>query len=498
MKHFTQEDLRQLVGGLTPVTVGPALPLGTAQSSRPLSSLGAALAEKSDDDLLRLAKALETISSDVPRGIGSILENDGTPASDYWLGVVWATRGEFGEAGKEIAREWSMRSSRYGDGTGFEKAWSDYDPHHKNPIGIGSVYALAKAQGCTATPTAAAPSSATRFRLLGRADILALPPSTWLVKGVLPDTGLAAIFGPSGSGKTFLGFDLGVAITLGRSWFGHRVAEVPVTYVMLEGAGGAQKRLQAWELENGAQVPPTFRMLIQSFHLMSDAEVDELAAVLPKGGVVIIDTLNRAAPTADENSSVDMGKILEGMKRLQELTQGLVIVVHHTGKDALRGLRGHSSLHATLDAAIEVLRDGDARSWRLAKERDGGDIAGFSFSLKVQDLGQDADGDPITSCAIGPAASTLFTPKVPSGKDQKSALAVVRQALAASPHMGLCQTSPQTPCLKVEDAVPLVVATLAKLEPKRRSNRARTLIGDLTEGGFLKSGIDQSGEGWLW
>lgn len=447
-------------------------------------------------EVAKLKAALACLSPDVPRGIGQVLDGSGQPASDYWLGVIWAIASLSWACGEALARDWSKPSPRY-TGQGFDTDWNAYNPQHPNPVGIGSVYALAKAQGWTPTTTPLAPPSATRYQLLGRADILALPAQSWRVKYVLPETGLAAMFGPSGSGKSFLGFDLGVAIALGRSWFGHRVAVASVTYVMLESQGGVQKRLQAWEAHNGVQVPPNFHLVVQPFHLMSDAQVDELAAVLPKGGVVIIDTLNRAAPTADENSSVDMGKILEGMSRVQELTQGLVIVVHHTGKDTSKGLRGHSSLHAALDAAIEVTRDGDARSWKLAKSKDGEDGVGFPFSLKVHDLGPDADGDSITSCAIGPAAS-LFTPKPPSGAVQKVALAALRQALAASPLKGMCQTSPQTPCFKVEDAVQVLAGTLAATPPNKRTNRARTLITGLTSGGYLQSGVDNSGEGWLW
>jgi hypothetical protein len=446
-------------------------------------------------EVAKLKSALACLSPDVPRGIGQVLDSTSQPVADYWLGVIWAIRGLTWACGEALARDWSQPSPRY-TGQGFDTDWNACNPQHPNPVGIGSVYALAKAQGWT-PPTTPLASPVTRYQLLSRTAVLALPPSTWRVKRVLPDTGLAAFFGPSGSGKSFLGFDLGVSIALGRSWFGHRVGQAPVTYVVLEGASGIQKRLKAWEAESGAQVPPDFLMVVQPFHLMSDAEVDGLGAVLPKGGVVIIDTLNRAAPTADENSSADMGKILEAMKRLQEVTQGLVIVVHHTGKDTSKGLRGHSSLHAALDAAIEVARDGDARSWKLAKSKDGEDGAGFSFSLKVHNLGQDADGDPITSCAIGPAAS-LFTPKPPSGAVQKVALAALRQALAASPLKGMCQTSPQTPCLKVEDAVQVLAATLAEKPPNKRTNIARALIGSLTRGGFLQSGVDQSDEGWLW
>ena len=39
---------------------------------------------------------------------------------------------------------------------------------------------------------------------------------------------------------------------------------------------------------------------------------------------------------------------------LQATLGGLVLAIHHSGKDAGRGLRGHSSLHAALDAVIEV------------------------------------------------------------------------------------------------------------------------------------------------
>ena len=49
---------------------------------------------------------------------------------------------------------------------------------------------------------------------------------------------------------------------------------------------------------------------------------------------------NRSAPDADENSSKDMGLIIDGMKKSQRIVK-VVICVHHTGKDVSKGLRGH-------------------------------------------------------------------------------------------------------------------------------------------------------------
>ena len=88
-----------------------------------------------------VSAALAQISSDVPRGNGSI---DLDRCEDYWLGVVWAIAGLDLPEGKEIAREWSAQSSLYTD-EGFEKAWDEFDPSHPKPIGIGSVLKLAGA-----------------------------------------------------------------------------------------------------------------------------------------------------------------------------------------------------------------------------------------------------------------------------------------------------------------------------------------------------------------
>ena len=82
-----------------------------------------------------------------------------------------------------------------------------------------------------------------------------------------------------------------------------------------------------------------------------------------------IDTLNQAAPGMDENSSEAMGEAIAAIKSIQAELGGLAMLVHHTGKDAARGLRGHSSLHAALDAAIEVRRDDGRREWKKYKTK---------------------------------------------------------------------------------------------------------------------------------
>lgn len=243
-----------------------------------------------------------------------------------------------------------------------------------------------------------------RFQLMTAGDLLRLPPVQWIVKGVLPLSGLAVLYGPSGSGKSFLVLDLLACVVDGREWFGRKVRPVPVTYCALEGEAGLSQRMQAYQRKHGVTAGAGMRFLTTAFDLLTDDDVAGLAAAIGSagvgGGVVVLDTLNRAAPGTDENSSQDMGRIIAACKQLQGLVGGLVVLVHHTGKDAAKGLRGHSSLFAALDAAVEVTRSEDRREWKVAKSKDGRDGDAEPFRLEQVTLGEDADGEPVTSCVV--------------------------------------------------------------------------------------------------
>ena len=155
----------------------------------------------------------------------------------------------------------------------------------------------------------------------------------------------------------------------------------------------------------------------------------DLAAVVPARGVLFLDTLNRAAPLADENSSRDMGAILEAVKALRAATDGLVVLVHHTGKDSAKGLRGHSSLFAAMDAAVEVSRNDDRREWRVAKSKDGADGISHPFRLAVVELGTDEHGDPVTSCVVeaDQTAQAVAAIQLPRGGNQKLVMDALRR-----------------------------------------------------------------------
>jgi putative DNA primase/helicase len=345
--------------------------------------------------------------------------------------------------------------------------------------------------------SAKAPAQAVPFELLTSAHLADLPPPQWAVRGVFPASGLAAVFGASGSGKTFLVLDLCLALAEGLPWFGHRTRTTFVTYAALEGEAGIRQRVKAWEVHRGRSMPDTMTFLLQPFQLTQPEDVKDLADTMVAaggpGGVLVLDTLNRAAPTSDENSSKDMGELLQAAKRFQATTGGLVVLVHHSGKDATKGLRGHSSLFAALDAVIEVTRDGDRRRWSVAKSKDGEDGDGRVFRLTVVDLDRDDVGDLVTSCVVtsDTAAEEIKQVRLPKGGNQRivydALLPFFRKGRLACPG-----APPLKPCIALQEAT-IEAAGHLPVDPDRRVERAKLAIT-----GLVSSGVLGCNDGWIW
>lgn len=341
-----------------------------------------------------------------------------------------------------------------------------------------------------------------RFALLTAGEVAARPPIRWRVRGVLPEEGIGAVFGPSASGKSFLVLDLLAAVANGREWFDNSSRPAPVLYAALEGEAGIAQRLRAFTAKNGP-LPDRFRVLLQSLDILKAGDRAELVAAARAagvvGGVLCLDTLNRAAPGADENDGATMGDIIGAAKEMQAELGGLVLFVHHTGKDAAKGLRGHSSLFAALDAAIEVTRDGDRRTWKVAKSKDGDDDEAQPFRLRVMELGEDDEGEPVTSCTIEPEESTgemMRRALPPKSGNQRTVYDGLNELLRAAgigrPKDAPAELPTGRPCIRLEVAIQQTRSRLV-CDPKRQTERAQAAIR-----GLVERGVIVHREGWLW
>jgi hypothetical protein len=305
------------------------------------------------------------------------------------------------------------------------------------------------------------------------------PPLEWTVRGVLPANGIGAIYGLPSSGKTFLALDLAFAIATGKNWFGNPTIQRPVAYVALEGSHGIRQRMAAWEKSNSTTAPKNLYFVTATVSVEDElawrALSKEISSTLGDGAIVFIDTLNRASPTADENTSASMGKIIEAAKYMANAIDGFVMFVHHAGKDAGKGLRGHSSLSAALDTVIKVISTTNQRVWSIEKSKDSEIGICNAFELNAVELGsKDMWGIAHTSCTV---SQGILKPqsKPIKGKNQQQVINVLTEMLLDDSHEAITQSD-----LEIQVAKALHVE-----DPKRAKERAKQAIASLVDSGHL-------------
>lgn len=242
------------------------------------------------------------------------------------------------------------------------------------------------------------------------------------MKGVIPDAGIGAIYGDSGTYKSFLTLDLLAHVSRSKEWFGCRVKGAPAVYVPFEGQGGIPNRVRAWRMaqtralypdnlavfEPDSSVRSGVAVIMEPLNLREKADRDRLVGELKAqgwaGGILCIDTLAHAANGIDENGSA-MGEMIGIFRDLQQQLGGVILLVHHSGKDPTRGMRGWSGLHAAMDFVVECKREGEDEGsrqaeFRLAKVKDGTTGTTHRFRMELVPLGFDEDGDAITSLVV--------------------------------------------------------------------------------------------------
>jgi KaiC/GvpD/RAD55 family RecA-like ATPase len=228
-----------------------------------------------------------------------------------------------------------------------------------------------------------------------------------LVKGLIEIGTAALIVGLPGCGKTFLALDLALSVASGLPFLGHKVIRGRVIYVAAEAGKSIRNRVAAWHQEHDAD-EVDFAAVVSPVDLGHHTQHKEsgatvlLRAIEESGGadVMIIDTVSRALAGANENSPDDMGAFVYVLDKLREKLGCTIIVVHHLGKDASRGARGHSLLYGAVDTELIIEKRDDASVITNTKQRDMELAEEKAFVLRSVQLGLDQDGDPVTSCVV--------------------------------------------------------------------------------------------------
>lgn len=238
----------------------------------------------------------------------------------------------------------------------------------------------------------------------------------YVVKGLIHQSEIGLIYGASGAAKTFIMVDFAVHVAMGIAWFnGRRIGrKVGVVIVANEDSRGVGSRMHATLRHKGID-PKDVAVFITgpAANMMADPQgvgkrIQQGAAQLKREFgvehiVVIFDTLMATWLTADDNSPEDMGKVIGNCIALRDAGM-TALVVHHSGKDKARGPRGHSSLFAAVDMAIELEYQPEEGMYcaTVTKRRSGVIGEQMLFGLRPVKLGVDSDGDTVEEAVVKP------------------------------------------------------------------------------------------------
>jgi hypothetical protein len=233
-----------------------------------------------------------------------------------------------------------------------------------------------------------------------------------IIKGVIFKGERSSWIGPPGSGKSALLTNIMIHVAGGGDWRGYRSKErVGVVYFALERSQLVKRRLMAHRSQEIN--PPTLPIAVASkaINLLSPDCVTTIVETVRTAethfgcpvGMIIIDTFNKgiAMGGGDEDKARDQNIAAANLQQVQNaLTDIHVALIGHTGKDESRGARGSNAHLGDVDMMVQISVADSARTATITKINDGMEGVLTQFKLKPVTLGQDEDGDPITTAIV--------------------------------------------------------------------------------------------------
>lgn len=256
----------------------------------------------------------------------------------------------------------------------------------------------------------------------------------WLVRNLVPKEGKGLGSGQWGTAKTFVALDLSASVMTREAFAGRRVErQGGVLFVAPEGAyeipvrlrGLVQGKLQGLvfsQFSTGAKTIDPARLpfawidecpplvgkdAVATLTLTARAVAERLERDfgLPLA-LIVIDTVAASSGVTDENAAAENHRVMAALEALSKATGAFVLGVDHFGKAVETGTRGSSAKEAAADVVLAMLGDrddaGNVSNLRMGvrKLRGGATGAVTPYSLDVVQLGEDRNGEPVTTCVV--------------------------------------------------------------------------------------------------
>jgi hypothetical protein len=147
-------------------------------------------------------------------------------------------------------------------------------------------------------------------------------------------------------------------------------------------------------------IEPVTLNLVRDHHALISTIRRQLGEIA-KPVAVCLDTLNRSIQ-GSESSDEDMTAYVNAADAIRAAFDCAVIIVRHCGVDGTRP-RGHTALTGACEAQLAVSRnDSGVVTVTVEHMKDGVEGDTMALRLKPVQVGQDEDGEEITSCIVMP------------------------------------------------------------------------------------------------
>lgn len=304
--------------------------------------------------------------------------------------LAWFKGTDWEDAARQLWVDWSIAGG--GDGASADHKW-DSDQLTAERTGYQAIFAHAQKAGVV-NPAA----DRQRNSVASVDDFDELPPEEpeppksrphtggygkpgkFVIEGMVPH-GVTMLYGASSSFKSYGVISMLCRVaTKTHRWGGRNLKGGAVLYVAAEGGSSVMPRVGAWaDKYNDGKPLDLFYTLPLAVDLSVPANVTKMVKEIKRIAlhtgepvrVVAVDTLSQSMMQGEENSASDVAKFMAGATRVFTETGAAVVIVHHSGKDSSKGMRGSSAAFANADAVIRVERIDDAVNLINEKQRTG-------------------------------------------------------------------------------------------------------------------------------
>lgn len=262
-----------------------------------------------------------------------------------------------------------------------------------------------------------------RFTLKGPVNPAELQRPTWLIKNIIQQHKVGALYGGPKTGKTFLSLDMACCVAMGIPFHGFRVTQGRVLYIAAEGDEySINERIYAWCQVNDVSIDALserLQIVYSTVHINDEATLREFFLnVRAQAGIhwdlVFVDTLTKNM-RGDQNSQEVMGTFFEHVHVMRRVMNAAILIVHHSDK-AGNNYRGSSVIEGDVDFMLALKKaertekEGDRklsdiyaapikdlRIMELPAARESEDGGQTVLHFKRFLLGTDEDGDERTT-----------------------------------------------------------------------------------------------------